>query len=238
MTCAPPLARFKVGDRVIKNAGTWVVNAFDDWGRGIGVGIVVEPPFYLEPEMVDVRWPHGRCFETVVGLLPAPPIAARVAGTFAFRKPGQLRSDETVLPQEPKGLDVLIGRGPSLLALIEAVMEFTDIPFSAIKSPDDPDEVATTIIGLPIWAVIHRYEDGDFGHKVAFDAMAAMDFRPIARQLASRLDVCVAWPDESTLSATASILHRPGSLEDRVSIDDSAVDGFVIVAAAGRDASA
>ncbi len=69
-----PQRRFVNGDRVVKNAATWIVNAFDDWGRGIGVGVVVEPPFFLEPETVDVRWPSGRCFEATAGLLPAPPV--------------------------------------------------------------------------------------------------------------------------------------------------------------------
>ncbi|MEL6702542.1 MAG: hypothetical protein AAFO58_12825 [Pseudomonadota bacterium] len=63
---------FKVEDRVVKNARTWEVNDFDGWGRGEGVGIIVEPPFSLEGSgEVDVRWPSGRCFEPVVGLLPA-----------------------------------------------------------------------------------------------------------------------------------------------------------------------
>lgn len=66
-------AGFAIGDLVIRNRETWVVNDFDGWGRGEGVGIVVEPPFELEPDSVDVRWPHGRCFEDVRGLLPAPP---------------------------------------------------------------------------------------------------------------------------------------------------------------------
>jgi hypothetical protein len=36
------------------------------------VGVVVEPPFNLDPGEVDVRWPAGRCFESTAGLLPAP----------------------------------------------------------------------------------------------------------------------------------------------------------------------
>ncbi len=63
---------FHVGDRVIKNPATWQPNAFDSWGRGLGVGVVVEPPFPLDPNEVDVRWPAGRCFEEAAGLLPAP----------------------------------------------------------------------------------------------------------------------------------------------------------------------
>ena len=35
---------FKVGDKVIKNEETWESSDFDFWGRGIGVGVIVEPP--------------------------------------------------------------------------------------------------------------------------------------------------------------------------------------------------
>lgn len=59
----------KVGDRVIKNEKTWKPNDFDGWGRGIGVGIVVVPPFELDGGAVDVRWPNGRCFEFTDQLL-------------------------------------------------------------------------------------------------------------------------------------------------------------------------
>ena len=65
--------KFNAGDAVIKNPATWKVNAFDSWGRGEGIGLVVEPPFPLGDSEVDVRWPNGRCFENVDELLPAPP---------------------------------------------------------------------------------------------------------------------------------------------------------------------
>jgi hypothetical protein len=55
--------KMKVGDKVIKNEETWKPNDFDSWGRGIGVGTIVEPPFELDDDEVDVRWPNGRCFE-------------------------------------------------------------------------------------------------------------------------------------------------------------------------------
>ena len=64
---------FKIGDRVIKNPQTWKPNDFDSWGRGIGVGEVVEPPHEPGDSEVDVRWPGGRCFEDVAGLMHAPP---------------------------------------------------------------------------------------------------------------------------------------------------------------------
>ncbi len=64
---------FRAGDRVVKNPARWQPNAFDAWGRGHGVGVVVEPPFPLGPDEVDVRWPGGRCFEAASGLLSAPP---------------------------------------------------------------------------------------------------------------------------------------------------------------------
>lgn len=55
--------KFKIGDRVVKNDANWIVSEFDDWGRGVGIGVVVEPPFELEENEVDVRWDGGRCFE-------------------------------------------------------------------------------------------------------------------------------------------------------------------------------
>jgi hypothetical protein len=64
--------RFQIGDLVIKNPATWQPNEFDAWGRGEGIGVVVEPPFTLEDlATVDVSWPSERCFELEIGLLPA-----------------------------------------------------------------------------------------------------------------------------------------------------------------------
>ena len=60
---------FQIGDRVVKNPETWVWNEFDSWGRGIGVGVILDPPFPLGTEDADVLWPGGRCFEAVSGLV-------------------------------------------------------------------------------------------------------------------------------------------------------------------------
>ncbi len=38
---------FRPGDRVRKNPATWAPNRFDVWGRGVGVGVVIEPPFRM-----------------------------------------------------------------------------------------------------------------------------------------------------------------------------------------------
>lgn len=67
------MVAFAVGESVKRYPAMWQPNEFDSWGRGIGVGVAVEPPFPLEPEEVDVLWPAGRCFEPAAQLLPAPP---------------------------------------------------------------------------------------------------------------------------------------------------------------------
>ncbi|MFN9372739.1 MAG: hypothetical protein ACK6D3_12720 [Planctomycetaceae bacterium] len=66
----PPgeLPELPVGTRVVRHPTRWQPNEFDSWGRGEGVGVVVEPPFPLDPGEVDVRWPAGRCFELRSGL--------------------------------------------------------------------------------------------------------------------------------------------------------------------------
>ena len=58
------MGNLKVGDRVVRNPATWKPNEFDSWGRGIGIGVVVEPPFVLDSDEVDVRWLGGQCFES------------------------------------------------------------------------------------------------------------------------------------------------------------------------------
>ncbi len=63
--------KYKIGDFVKKNPENWVQNDFDAWGRGIGIAVVVEPPFKMGDDEVDVRWPGGRCFENISQLLPA-----------------------------------------------------------------------------------------------------------------------------------------------------------------------
>ena len=54
----------KVGDKVIKNPDTWIADERDEFGfRGVGIGIIVEPPFDLDEGWIDVRWEDGRYFE-------------------------------------------------------------------------------------------------------------------------------------------------------------------------------
>ena len=63
----------KVGNKVVKNDENWEPNDFDSWGRGIGIGEIVEPPFELKPGEYDVRWPAGRCFENADQIKPVKP---------------------------------------------------------------------------------------------------------------------------------------------------------------------
>lgn len=72
---------FRIGDRVVKNPAAWRPNALDAWGRGEGVGVVVEPPFAIDDlELVDVRWPAGRCMEAIEGLQLASSDRSTAAG--------------------------------------------------------------------------------------------------------------------------------------------------------------
>lgn len=60
----------RTGDRVKRNVAHWVASEFDDWGRGQGTGTVVDAPMPVDDlHLVDVRWPSGRCFEPVSGLI-------------------------------------------------------------------------------------------------------------------------------------------------------------------------
>lgn len=55
---------FELHDKVVKNDENWIPNDFDGWGRGEGVGEVVEI-FPEDSSFVDVRWEGGRCYEFV-----------------------------------------------------------------------------------------------------------------------------------------------------------------------------
>jgi hypothetical protein len=69
--------QFRVGDRVVKNPTGWIPSAFDAWGAGEGVGVVLG--VYEQQTGVpslgeyDVRWPAGRATQAQAELLPAPP---------------------------------------------------------------------------------------------------------------------------------------------------------------------
>ncbi len=55
----------KAGDKVVKDESNWIPNEFDSWGRGEGVGVIVE--VFDDGEFseltLDVRWPTGKCYE-------------------------------------------------------------------------------------------------------------------------------------------------------------------------------
>jgi hypothetical protein len=62
------MSKLKKGDLVIKNPRTWIKNDFDSWGRGQGIGEVVDDT-YIEDKEVDVRWPGGKCYESINQLM-------------------------------------------------------------------------------------------------------------------------------------------------------------------------
>lgn len=53
---------FNIGDKVFKNRNNWLANDFDKWGRGMGIGEVVD---IVDDDSIDVRWPGGRCYEFI-----------------------------------------------------------------------------------------------------------------------------------------------------------------------------
>jgi thioredoxin reductase len=59
------MSKLNIGDKVIKNDETWVKNHFDTWGRGVGVGIVVEPPFELNDDDIVISWGGEKCFDYI-----------------------------------------------------------------------------------------------------------------------------------------------------------------------------
>ena len=53
---------YKVGDKIVKNSNSWKVTEFDSWGRGVGIGTVIE---IIDTDTVDVRWSGGICYEHI-----------------------------------------------------------------------------------------------------------------------------------------------------------------------------
>jgi hypothetical protein len=129
------------------------------------------------------------------------------------------------------GIDLLILRGPTLDAVVSAIARSAGIEPSAVKRPNEPYEKALRILDQPSWAVIYTYGAGDFAFKVDLDGTAPRDYCAIARGMAQTLNTAVAWPDESTLSATACVLCDAWGSERAIAIEDAApgsVDGFVM----------
>lgn len=56
---------FEVNDKIVKNEENWIPNDFDSWGRGEGVGLIVEVYPESNSSYVDVRWPGGKCWENI-----------------------------------------------------------------------------------------------------------------------------------------------------------------------------
>ena len=63
----------QIGDKVTKNPTTWIADDVDAWGRGIGVGEIVDAQgSTADLGAAAVHWPAGRCMERLDGLQSAP----------------------------------------------------------------------------------------------------------------------------------------------------------------------
>jgi hypothetical protein len=133
-----------------------------------------------------------------------------------------------------QGIDILVIRGPSLDAIIGALQLAAGVPGIAICRPGDPTSQRLAVMAHTTWAVIHDYQHGDISYKIDLDGGELRDYVGIARSLGGALGTAVAWPDESTLSATAAILRTGDGSETQVTLDDfdhsnCACGGMVIV---------
>jgi hypothetical protein len=119
------------------------------------------------------------------------------------------------------GIDLLIAGRPALSCIVGALVTVAGLTPDAIKLPTDGEDKHLTLFDHPAWAVVHAYEAGNFGYKLDLDGTEPRDYVSIARKLAQALNVAIAWPDETTLAATAFIMcHRDGGGEYPVAIDD------------------
>jgi hypothetical protein len=124
------------------------------------------------------------------------------------------------------GIDLLIAGRPALGVIIDALATVAGLTPDAIKLPHDGEDKGHALFDHSAWAVVHAYEAGDFGYKIDLDGIEPRDYVTVARHLAQTLNLPVAWPDETTLAATAFIMGHPDGREYPVALDDCAPDGF------------
>lgn len=133
-----------------------------------------------------------------------------------------------------QGIDILVIRGPSMDAIVSALQLAAQVPGVAICRPGDTASQRLAVMAHATWAVIHDYQHGDISYKIDLDGRELRDYLGIARSLGAALGTAVAWPDESTLSATAAILRAGDGSETQVMLEDfehsnCACGGMVIV---------
>ncbi len=175
--------------------------------------------------MADETWafpPHSVVVGEQRDLSDGPALVAVRVVTPADRHPSKTP------PAVQSGLDLLIGRGPALDAVVCAIVAHGGIERAAVKLPHDPEETYLAVLEYPAWAVIHAYAAGDFGFKVDLDGRTPRDHHAIARKIAKALNTAVAWPDKRTLAPVAFILCAPDGAETDVGLDDVEPDGFAI----------
>jgi len=76
-----------VGQLVRLRPERWRDHASNWWGRAMGVGLVIAPPFDLDSGECEVAWPSGRCFELVRELEVVAPSSTGTGGVPAPAHP-------------------------------------------------------------------------------------------------------------------------------------------------------
>lgn len=121
-----------VGQLVRLRPECWREHGFNHWGRGLGVGIVVDPTFELSPVDCDVVWPAGRCWELSAELEVVAPSSTAAVDT---------RTPSDALFHERKAGDRWVA-----LRLWYFVWSWarTEAGLPGADSPRDPDEDLST----------------------------------------------------------------------------------------------
>jgi hypothetical protein len=188
-------------------------------------GCIYRLPLMLAREMAGEVWAFApgslvhcemRDFSDSAGLVATR--QANAADLKAVLDISKLRS----------GIDLLIKGRPALGCFISALEAVAGIKPDAVKLPQDHEDKRLELFDHTAWAVVHAFEAGDFGYKIDLDGIEPQDYVTIARQLAQALNVAIAWPDETTLAATAFKICHPDGREHPVTLDDCAPDGFTV----------
>jgi hypothetical protein len=133
-------------------------------------------------------------------------------------------------PADSPGIDILVMRGPTLAAILATLHDVCGLSRQDVIMPGEKIVDNFEVLQRPQHAVILALEGGDFEYKVDIDSSLPRNFPAIVRDIARALGTGVVIPDETTLSASASILLRHGLPDQMGLIEDDGPAGFVFIA--------